>query len=362
VFDNAYEAGSTEDGPSYASWNSSFTGQPIPREEMEEYFTFTIGRIKALKPRRVLEIGCGVGVLLRHLAPQCEAYDGRDISSNAIEAIRRWMRRPEAGFDNVHLSVQEALGDWGVEEGAVDTIIMNSVIQYFPDEAYLSAVLEQALATARPAGQIFVGNILHAGLLRAFHTSVQLGKASADLDADRLRKRVDEMLRLENELCVKPEYFRAVQRRLAPAGSVELLLTRGRSDNELTRYRYDVVIHVGRTSPTAAVEEISWGGSAMQRPTDLMTELTRRSPRSIWIRGVPNARLTRDFALLRLLENCDPREDVASIRRRLDATVLAGLHPEACCELGQRLGYAVQVAPGAEADRFDLLFSRPAVP
>ena len=158
MFNKAYEEEVEKGGPTFASWNSSFTGRPIPREEMEEYFNSTIERIRALKARRILEIGCGLGLLLRRLAPESDVYHGRDISPKAIEAIRGWMRA-EDGFGSVDLAVQEALEDWGVEVGAVDAVVINSVVQYFPDEAYLAAVLSRAFATLAAGGHVFAGNI-----------------------------------------------------------------------------------------------------------------------------------------------------------------------------------------------------------
>src|SRR5262249_995063 len=61
-------------GPSFVGWNSSYTGQPIPVVQMQEWLESTIERIRGLRPRRVLEIGCGVGLLLQHLAGQCAVY------------------------------------------------------------------------------------------------------------------------------------------------------------------------------------------------------------------------------------------------------------------------------------------------
>jgi hypothetical protein len=76
---------------------------------------------------------------------------------------------------------------------------------------------------------------------------------------------------------------------------------------------------------------------------------------------VPNARLARDFALLRLLETCGPREDVNTLRGRLDAASSAGEHPETLCDLGEQCGYTTRMEPGEKPDEFDVLFSLPEV-
>ena len=54
-------------------------------------WTATVARILALRPRRVLEIGCGTGLLLFRLAPACGRYVATDFS-----ARRPWSRRPAA--------------------------------------------------------------------------------------------------------------------------------------------------------------------------------------------------------------------------------------------------------------------------
>src|SRR5262249_11983740 len=43
-------------GPSFVGWNSSYTGAPIPREQMQEWLQNTVERIRAFRPRAVLEL------------------------------------------------------------------------------------------------------------------------------------------------------------------------------------------------------------------------------------------------------------------------------------------------------------------
>ena len=45
------------------------TGEPIPEEEMREWIDRTVRRVAGLRPDRMLEIGCGNGLLLFRLAP-----------------------------------------------------------------------------------------------------------------------------------------------------------------------------------------------------------------------------------------------------------------------------------------------------
>src|SRR5439155_21341586 len=103
-----------------------------------------VGRMAALSRRRVLEIGVGSGLLLSRLAPECESYWGTDFSATAIDALRGQVGgQPFAG--RVVLRAQAADDVDGLPEGFFDTIVVNSVAQYFPDAAYLARVVESAL-------------------------------------------------------------------------------------------------------------------------------------------------------------------------------------------------------------------------
>src|SRR5205085_8816183 len=81
----------------FTGWNSSYTGLPIPQEEMREWADQTVARIRAQQPRRVLEIGCGSGLILLRLAPHCAWYGGTDISAVAVATLEQQVaKRPEA--------------------------------------------------------------------------------------------------------------------------------------------------------------------------------------------------------------------------------------------------------------------------
>ncbi|NJL41114.1 MAG: amino acid adenylation domain-containing protein [Leptolyngbyaceae cyanobacterium SM1_4_3] len=69
-------------------WNSSYTGEPIPLEQMQEWVSDRVQQILALKPKRVLEIGCGTGLLLFQIAPHCQQYVGTDFSTVSLESIQ----------------------------------------------------------------------------------------------------------------------------------------------------------------------------------------------------------------------------------------------------------------------------------
>ena len=56
---------------------------------MQEWLTDTITQIRKLEPRRVLELGCGTGLLLFRLAGECEHYCGIDFSQVALDFVQQ---------------------------------------------------------------------------------------------------------------------------------------------------------------------------------------------------------------------------------------------------------------------------------
>src|SRR5205085_2282894 len=90
VFDKTYQEPGPQQDPMFniSGWNSSYTGLPIPEAEMREWLDHTVDRLRTLCPRRILEIGCGTGLLLFRLAPSCTSYWGTDFSKVAVESLQ----------------------------------------------------------------------------------------------------------------------------------------------------------------------------------------------------------------------------------------------------------------------------------
>ena len=252
-------------------WNSSYTGAPIPEPEMRDWVERTTARILALSPKRVLEIGVGTGMFLFRVAPRCEAYCGVDFSPTALRQIERHL--PERGLSNVTLRERAADDFVGVEPSSFDVIVINSVVQYFPSVDYLVRVLEGAAAALSSGGAIFVGDVRSLPLLEAFHTSIVLHQASTPLGPDELREQVSQRIESESELVIDPAFFQALGVRLPGSWAVEVRLKDGSYQNELTRFRYDVVLRkVADSGPSGvvaaeaeAVERKPWSAYVNER-------------------------------------------------------------------------------------------------
>src|SRR5262249_36490621 len=152
--------GAPEKDPTFntAGWNSSYTGLPIPEAEMREWVDHTVARIRALRPCRVLETGCGSGLLLFRLAPSCARYTGLDFSQGALRILEQQLALPERRLPQVNLLHRAAHELEDLEAGSFDTVLLNSVVQYFPSIDYLLRILRGAATAVRPGGRVFLGD------------------------------------------------------------------------------------------------------------------------------------------------------------------------------------------------------------
>src|SRR6185503_13781403 len=75
VYEATYRLSTGDDpGSNFVGWVSSLDGRPFSQPELLESVGQTVDRILSLKPKRVLEIGCGTGLILWRVAPACERY------------------------------------------------------------------------------------------------------------------------------------------------------------------------------------------------------------------------------------------------------------------------------------------------
>src|SRR5581483_11275220 len=272
-----------------AGWNSSYTGQPIAPEEMRQWVDQTVDRILLWRPERVLEIGCGTGLLLTRIAPSCQEYWGTDLSPIAVQALQELVI--EQGMANVrllHRGADDFSDPLTARKGSFDAVILNSVIQYFPSVEYLLHVLEEVFQLLAPGGFMFVGDVRNLALLEAYHTSVQLRQAVPSLFVSQLQTLIQKRLAAENELLLDPAFFPALQRHLPEISQIELQLKRGRAHNELTRFRYDVVLHKERAITTVHPPlELDWQKQQGTLPA-LHTILQEQRPAALHITQIPN--------------------------------------------------------------------------
>ncbi|MEO6638315.1 MAG: amino acid adenylation domain-containing protein, partial [Ginsengibacter sp.] len=117
-------------------WNDTFTGLPIPAEQMEIWLHDITDVIMAEKPRRVLEIGTGTGLIYYQLAGKLERYIGTDFSRSSMNQVSDRIAKGLRDYGDTELQICAAHEVTLKDEEQVDTIVLNSIIQYFPGEDY----------------------------------------------------------------------------------------------------------------------------------------------------------------------------------------------------------------------------------
>ena len=361
VFDDHVYRKLAENGdPTFniAGWDSTYTGLPIPDGEMREWLDDTVDRILALKPVRVLEIGCGTGLLLFRIAPRCEAYVAMDFSPVALDYVRQVLAQPGHAMPQVTLRQQPA-DDLEFPVESFDVVILNSVVQYFPDAAYLQRVLEGAIRTLRPCGHVFLGDVRSLPLLRALHISRETFKGDRRLTVSALRERSQTSMAHETELVVQPSFFTTLPERVPGIGYVEVFPKRGRAANELTKFRYQVLIHAGEAPPRLEPRWVEWSEERWNLDA-LRRVLAEMRPEILAVAHVPNARLTAEALLLDVVEMEAVPHPVADLIDRTAGSVESRIDPQDVWELGEELGYEVSVSwarHGADGT-YDVAFVR----
>ena len=351
IWDEAYSSGhdATDATFNIAGWDSSYTGQPIAAEEMRVWVESTADRIRALGARRVWEIGCGTGLLLFRVAPSCEHYYGTDISQTALDFVQRQAQRPDLRLPRITLERKAAHEFDSVPAGSLDAVVLNSVAQYFPSLEYLVSVIEGAMRSLRPGGAMFLGDLRSFPLMETFHASVQLFQADDSITRDQFWKRVQNSVREERELLIDPSIFAALRERIPAISRVEIQSKRGRAHNELTRFRYDAVLHLGGGEVSNVdCPWLEWKAERLS-PARLKAILRDTEPGMIGLTGIPNARLAADIEAINLLKSSEGPSTVGEVRTLLRLSPADGVEPEDLFELANELNYAVEVRPSVAA-------------
>ncbi len=344
VYDEAYRQASVSDDPTFNinGWISSYTDEPIPEPEMREWVAGTVDRILAFKPRHVLEIGCGTGLFTVRLAPHCETYAALDPAPAGLDNIRSLQKTMPA---LAHVTLYERFADQlqGFEPASFDTIIINSVIQLFPDFAYLRLVVDKMLTLVRPGGRIFLGDAVNLAMLETLQVSLQIFRAADDAMAGQVRQRIRQEVGKERDLAIGPNLLPALEHEHADIAHVQVIPRRGQFLNELSRFRFDAVLHVGPSlhlQRDLAVRDWQRDGLSLDAVSDILTE-TR--PETLAISGIPNARVAQEVAAILWLRDAPATATMAELRAHLTGLPRSGVDPDALWAL-ESLGYRAELS------------------
>ncbi|MEV7124363.1 non-ribosomal peptide synthetase, partial [Kitasatospora griseola] len=334
-----------------SGWNDTSSSRPLSAAEMTEWLTNITDRIRRLRPRRVLEIGCGTGLVLFRLLPDVESYIGTDFSAATLAKLQAALSPEEA--ERVRLLTAEAADLSRVPERSVDTAVLNSVIQYFAGPDHLVKVLDGLVPRLVEDGAVFLGDLRPVETLRLTHLwieSQRLGRSGA---IAQLRARLSRALARERELLVSPRFVQSLPGSVPGLSWVEHSLQQGRGRNEMVRFRYDAILHREPPQDTLVPGWAPWSPQWDLRAIERF--LTDHPHEALALSEVDNSRLREERALLAAL---DSRQDGLTV-----AEAIAGwrdddaLDPHDVFETARACGREARVtwSPGREDGAVDVV-------
>lgn len=153
-----------------APWSSSTLKPTASLDESSvRYFEqqlFLAGVTGSDRPvmRRILDIGCGWGYILKHLAeryPECQRLDGVNVSAQQLSYCAKF--HAEQGMSNrinLFLCNAQDIGLLPDPEDLYDLVIIRGVISHFPNALYEKA-MRVLLTRLRPGGKVIISDNLY---------------------------------------------------------------------------------------------------------------------------------------------------------------------------------------------------------
>ena len=358
LYDELYgaEVGVSEFGMDFRGWNSSYTGDPIPLEEMVEWRSATVDRIMALQPRRVLEIGAGSGLVLSQIAPQCEHYVATDMSAVAIDNLARSLEQLQIPWrDRVQLLTPARPRHRGSAAGLLRHHHPQLGRPVLPQRGISGRGHRQRHGSAGPRrGTVHrrrpqphpAGRVPNRGRAGPHQPPPMPPRSANESSAPMLG---------EPELLLAPEFFTTWAADHPSAAGLDIQVKRGSADNELNRYRYDVIVHkTPAPVRSLAVRTHAGRGPNAQAWADLHTRLTSQRPAAVRITEIPRAGVITDVRIEQALAAGLPLAD--ALAEATAAEPPDTVDPEQLHRLGETIGYHVAVTWGAQPGTLDAVF------
>ena len=170
-----------------------------------------------------------------------------------------------------------------------------------------------------------------------------------------MRERVRREMLAEQELLLAPEFFAALPQHLPDIAAVEIQLKQMHAVNELSGYRYEVVL---RKAPVPVRSLAHLPSEPWQRfgsLAELGEYLQSQQLPELRVTGVPHGGIWPDVALARALAQAGDRVPVSQLRAGISAP--DAVLPHQCHRLGQELGYATAVTWSPTAGLVDFIYT-----
>jgi len=169
---------------------------------------------------------------------------------------------------------------------------------------------------------------MNLALLETFHSSVHRYRAADHDTCAQVTQRIRQHMAHERDLLLAPGFFLALAQQQPAITHVEVWPKRGRFHNQLTRFRYEAVLHIG--DAVEPIRDLAWLDWQRQKLTvaEVRRRLSETRPETLAIRNIPNARLDEEVAALDWLREAGPEETIAQLRAYLAQQPRRGIEPD----------------------------------
>lgn len=337
--------------------NQLTQGKKLLNDAYMEWFNQTAERIQLLNPSKLLEVGCGGGQLLKKIAPTCSFFAASDFTESSIKVLEQQLKEDPDKYPAYLLFVKSADADLPFEKKFFDTIVINSVAQYFPSVEYLLKVINKTIEYLNDDGCLYIGDIQSYTLLRNYHLNDQLNHLANDESVENFLRIINKRVQIEEELVIDPEFFYSLKSLNSKIGRVEVKLRRGNILNETTQYHYDVFIYLKKGNAKHINSEVIIWDESIKNLNDIKKKISARSSEIIYITGIPNRRLSANIGRERILEQASSSEKVFDVLN-LFKNITNDLDPEDLWALSEEFDCRVElIIPGNSAqNHFDAVF------
>lgn len=262
-------------------WQSSFTGQLMSVDELNESYQFIRSYIKAANLNEVLEVGCGTGALLLEYIDDAKLCTIVEISAKAIDYVKRKLSAEQK--DKITFRNESVLTIHNHKK--YTCVIVNSVIQYLSSVESVVTALTQLIAATQDNGTIIIGDVralelMDLYLLERIRTnSSSLEDMKYDLSSFYYKSRDAEVL-------LSPHFFLALKEANKEITHVDICVKHGDYNNELNYFRYDVILHINK--PVKHVVPVSFSYAAEVDSQTVQGLINQNPNNPLIVRNIPN--------------------------------------------------------------------------
>jgi hypothetical protein len=245
----------------------------------------------------------------------------------------------------------------------LDIMVINSVLQYFPSQEYLLAVIRDIIHLGSTK-IIFFGDVRSFALHNEFLTmrAIQGQGYLSQVDLSRM---LLNMQKSEPELLVDPGFFTGLSEALPGLiDHVEILPKVMTATNELSCYHYAAVLHLASANVQYNIRHISkhdWMDLIAQRLDHQRIKALldpMSGPNTLVISNIPYSKIAYPRAIVEAVERPEPdspRHNDWLSRASEGAAHCNSLSPIAIVELAQESNYRVKLSWARQSSQFGVL-------